>query len=100
MDKGLEALVYLRERGLEFESSGGVLNVGIDDNKYMVYQSRRIDFCTFVLGGVWIVETLDEVGMKYSWKDIEVKIFRNNLGPRENYEFYSVDYEKYRERIK
>ena len=37
MDKGLEALVYLRERGLEFESSGGVLNVGIDDNKYMVY---------------------------------------------------------------
>ena len=100
MDKGLEVLLLLKEKGLEFDVSSGELNVGFNKNDYLVYPSSRHGFFTYVLSGSWMIKDLDGVGKEYGGEGTEVKVFNSDFGSREGYEMFSVDSDVYKKRIK
>ena len=99
MDKGLEVLLLLKEKGLEFEVSSGEINVGINENEYLVYPENMRDFFTYVLNGSWMIKDLDSVGMEYNGNGTVVKVYDSDFGSREGYEMFSVDFEKYKAKI-
>ena len=91
-NQGIRILRMLREKGLEFEVSKGVLNVGVKEDEYLIYPEFESKFSSFVLSGVWMITDLNRQGKSYVGKDLKVEVYETKVGVWDDYTFYPVDF--------